>query len=31
LPHEESNERLDGLGFPHVRLAYDGLSFEVSS
>jgi phosphoribosyl 1,2-cyclic phosphate phosphodiesterase len=29
LPHEETNRRLDRLGFPHVRLAYDGLSFEV--
>ena len=25
----ETNQRLDRLGFPHVRLAYDGLSFEV--
>ena len=29
LPHLETNERLERLGFPHVQLAYDGLSFEV--
>jgi phosphoribosyl 1,2-cyclic phosphate phosphodiesterase len=29
LPHEETNERLRRLGYPHVQLAYDGLSFEV--
>ena len=29
LPHAETNERLARLGFPHVQLAYDGLSFEV--
>jgi phosphoribosyl 1,2-cyclic phosphate phosphodiesterase len=29
LPHEETNERLAKLGFPHVQLAYDGLQFEV--
>ena len=29
LPHEETNERLRRLGFPHVQLAYDGLQFEV--
>ena len=29
LPHRETNERLARLGFPHVQLAYDGLSFEV--
>ena len=29
LPHEETNERLVKLGFPHVQLAYDGLQFEV--
>jgi phosphoribosyl 1,2-cyclic phosphate phosphodiesterase len=29
LPHAETNERLERLGFPHVQLAYDGLSFEV--
>lgn len=30
LPHEETNERLRKMGFPHVQLAHDGLSFEVS-
>ena len=29
LPHLETNERLARLGFAHVQLAYDGLSFEV--
>ena len=29
LPHEETNARLRAQGFPHVQLAYDGLSFEV--
>lgn len=29
LPHEETNQRLRAQGFPHVQLAYDGLSFEV--
>lgn len=29
LPHEETNERLRKVGFPHVQLAYDGLKFEV--
>lgn len=29
LPHEETNERLRRMGFPHVQLAYDGLEFEV--
>jgi len=29
LPHQETNERLTHQGFPHVQLAYDGLSFEV--
>lgn len=29
LPHEETNARLRDRGFPHVQLAYDGLSFEV--
>jgi phosphoribosyl 1,2-cyclic phosphate phosphodiesterase len=29
LPHEETNARLAERGFPHVQLAYDGLSFEV--
>jgi len=31
LPHRETNERLVRLGFPHVQLAYDGLSFEVAA
>jgi phosphoribosyl 1,2-cyclic phosphate phosphodiesterase len=29
LPHRETNERLVREGFPHVRMAYDGLRFEV--
>jgi phosphoribosyl 1,2-cyclic phosphate phosphodiesterase len=29
LGHQATNERLARLGFPHVQLAYDGLSFEV--
>jgi phosphoribosyl 1,2-cyclic phosphate phosphodiesterase len=29
LPHAATNERLRAAGFPHVQLAYDGLSFEV--
>jgi phosphoribosyl 1,2-cyclic phosphate phosphodiesterase len=29
LPHAETNARLRSLGFAHVELAYDGLSFEV--
>jgi phosphoribosyl 1,2-cyclic phosphate phosphodiesterase len=29
LPHRETNRRLARQGFPNVRLAYDGLSFEV--
>jgi len=29
LPHEETNARLAERGFPHVQLAYDGLTFEV--
>jgi phosphoribosyl 1,2-cyclic phosphate phosphodiesterase len=29
LPHRETNERLVREGFPHVQLAYDGLTFEV--
>jgi phosphoribosyl 1,2-cyclic phosphate phosphodiesterase len=29
LPHEETNERLRGAGFPQVQVAYDGLRFEV--
>jgi len=31
LPHQETNERLAREGFANVRLAYDGLSFEVSA
>jgi len=31
LSHEETNERLRRMGYPHVQLAYDGLSFEVRS
>jgi len=31
LPHEETNERLRRMGYAHVHLAYDGLSFEVRS
>lgn len=30
LPHEETNRRLRAQGYPHVQLAYDGLSFEVT-
>ncbi len=29
LPHQETNERLAREGFPHVQMAYDGLTFEV--
>jgi riboflavin kinase/FMN adenylyltransferase len=29
LPHAATNERLAKMGFPHVQLAYDGLSFEL--
>jgi phosphoribosyl 1,2-cyclic phosphate phosphodiesterase len=29
LMHQETNERLARQGFPHVQLAYDGLSIEV--
>jgi phosphoribosyl 1,2-cyclic phosphate phosphodiesterase len=29
LAHAQTNERLRAQGFPHVQLAYDGLSFEV--
>ncbi len=29
LKHEDTNARLRARGFPHVQLAYDGLSFEV--
>ena len=31
LAHDETNERLRKMGFPHVQLAYDGLSFEVQT
>ena len=31
LGHRETNERLVRLGFPHVQLAYDGLTFEVAA
>jgi len=31
LPHEATNERLRKLGYPHVQLAYDGLTLEVAS
>jgi riboflavin kinase/FMN adenylyltransferase len=30
LSHEETNQRLRELGFPHVQLAYDGLQFDVN-
>jgi phosphoribosyl 1,2-cyclic phosphate phosphodiesterase len=30
LPHAETNDRLARMGFANVRLAYDGLSFEVA-
>jgi phosphoribosyl 1,2-cyclic phosphate phosphodiesterase len=30
LPHEETNERLQRLGYPQVQLAYDGLQFTVA-
>ena len=29
LPHEETNERLRSLGYPHVQMSYDGLELEV--
>ncbi len=29
LPHEETNQRLAAQGFANVRMAYDGLQFEV--
>jgi len=29
LPHAETNERLEKLGYPHVQLAFDGLQLEV--
>lgn len=31
LPHQETNKRLERMGFPQVQLAYDGLSFEVAA
>src|SRR5246500_3310596 len=31
LPHEATNERLRQAGYPHVKLAYDGLAFDVST
>jgi riboflavin kinase/FMN adenylyltransferase len=31
LPHSETNERLQKMGYPHVQLAYDGLEFEVQA
>jgi len=31
LAHAETNQRLVRMGFPHVRLAYDGLEFEVQA
>ena len=31
LPHQETNARLQKMGFPHVQLAYDGLSFAVEA
>ncbi len=31
LGHAATNERLQSQGFPHVQLAYDGLSFEVAA
>jgi phosphoribosyl 1,2-cyclic phosphate phosphodiesterase len=31
LPHEATNERLRQVGYPHVKLAYDGLTFDVST
>ncbi|MGB2668320.1 MAG: bifunctional riboflavin kinase/FAD synthetase [Candidatus Acidiferrum sp.] len=31
LPHEATNERLRKLGYPHVQLAYDGLTLEVAT
>jgi phosphoribosyl 1,2-cyclic phosphate phosphodiesterase len=29
LSHHETNERLDRLGLPHIRMGFDGLQFEV--
>jgi phosphoribosyl 1,2-cyclic phosphate phosphodiesterase len=31
LPHETTNERLRNAGYPHVKLAYDGLELEVAT
>src|SRR5271169_667519 len=31
LPHEATNERLRKAGYPHVKLAYDGLEVEVAA
>jgi riboflavin kinase/FMN adenylyltransferase len=31
LPHAETNERLRKAGYPHVKLAYDGLELEVET
>jgi phosphoribosyl 1,2-cyclic phosphate phosphodiesterase len=31
LPHEATNERLRKLGYPNVKLAYDGLTFEMET
>jgi phosphoribosyl 1,2-cyclic phosphate phosphodiesterase len=31
LPHEATNERLRKAGYPHVKLAYDGLEVEVAT
>jgi riboflavin kinase/FMN adenylyltransferase len=31
LPHAATNERLRKLGYPNVKLAYDGLTFEVET
>jgi phosphoribosyl 1,2-cyclic phosphate phosphodiesterase len=30
LPHDETNQRLRQMGFPHVQLAYDGLQIEMT-
>src|SRR6266849_4163147 len=31
LPHQTTNERLRATGYPHVKLAYDGLEFNVET
>src|SRR4029077_19846145 len=31
LPHEATNERLRKAGYPHVKLAYDGLELKVAT